>query len=550
MDLCKESLPLFYLALKATESGVAFLWDNYFPFQSEKERMPFLKEKECVSKPADPILSLPGHVISQKIKEGELKCEETIKAFITRINEVNPLLNAVVGDRFEEAIAEARYIDQVLDSDEPESDEEKTILLSKPLLGVPVTVKASFACKGLPHSAGLVDRRDAIATEDAIVVKNLREAGAIPIAVTNCSELCMWFETDNVLYGRTNNPYDTSKMAGGSSGGEGSIISAAGSVCGVGSDLAGSIRIPALFNGIFGHKPSARVVPNEGHMPGGDSETVKDFLVVGPMCRYADDLVPMLKAMAGPKAYELGLDEKVDLSHLKVYTVHESHFPLLTSSLANSELMERQTQVCSFLQERFGATVRDAPIESFQYSPFIWLAMLFHKNASSLSAQLQQNGKTTETIHPVVEIFKSFLGHSKYHWATMTMLGMASLHQSFPGALSKFVKKGTQMREEIQDLLGNDGVLLLPSYPHTARPHQRCLLAPLNFSFSGIFNVMSLPVTQCPLGLDRDGLPLGIQIVAGRNNDKLSLAVAKQLDREFGGWRKWCPGKLSDQMPN
>ena len=209
---------------------------------------------------------------------------------------------------------------------------------------------------------------------------------------------------------------------------------------------AGSIRIPAFFNGVCAHKPSPFVVSNEGHMPASNTDTAREYLVIGPMSRYADDLVPMLKAMAGSKAYELGLDEKVDLSYIKVYTVHELHFPLLTSTLVNSELMERQTEVCSFLEERFCATVRDAGIKSFQYSPFIWLAMLFHKNASSISAQLQQKGKKTETINSVVEILKSLLGYSKYHWATMSMLGIESLHQSFPGALSKFLKLGTQMR--------------------------------------------------------------------------------------------------------
>ena len=104
-------------------------------------KLVYVNQGICVPSPTDLILNLPGHVISQKIKERKLKCEETIRAFITRINEVSPLLNAVVGDRFEEAITESRYIDVVLDSDAPESDEEKTFLLIKPLLGVPVTVK-------------------------------------------------------------------------------------------------------------------------------------------------------------------------------------------------------------------------------------------------------------------------------------------------------------------------------------------------------------------------------------------------------------------------
>ena len=164
-----------------------------------------------------------------------MTCVEVIQAFIDRIHEVNPLINAVVADRFHEALEEARGIDKVLDSSE--LNDEKSVLMTKPLLGVPVTVKESLACKGFPHSAGLVDRKNTIATKNANVVENLLQAGAIPIAVTNCSELCMWWETANNVYGRTNNPYDTSKIAGGSSGGEGAIISAAGSVCGVGSDV-------------------------------------------------------------------------------------------------------------------------------------------------------------------------------------------------------------------------------------------------------------------------------------------------------------------------
>ena len=300
--------------------------------------------------------------------------------------------------------------------------------------------------------------------------------------------------------------------------------------------------MPAFFNGIFGHKPSPLVVPTEGHMPKSTSHTMKEFLGMGPMCRYADDLVPMLKAMAGPKARELGLDEEVDLSYLKIYTVHESHFPFLTSAPINPELMDKQKQICNFLEERFSVEVQEAGIKSFQYSPLIYIAMISYANIK-LRSQLEDDSKEKEAINPLVEIFKCLLGYSKYHWATLTVLGIEHLHNSYPGALAEFFKKGAEMREEIQNLLGDDGILVYPSYPHTALPHQRSSLAPFNISFPGIFNVMHLPVTQCPLGLDTNGLPLGIQIVAGKNNDKLSIAVAKQLEKEFGGWREWYPGR-------
>lgn len=307
----------------------------------------------------------------------------------------------------------------------------------------------------------------------------------------------------------------------------------------------GSVRIPAFFNGIFAHKPSPSIVPSDGHEPGASTVASSEFLGIGPMCRYADDLAPMLKAMAGPNAHELGLDEEVDLSYLKIYTVHQSHFPLLTSKLVDSELLERQKQVCNFLEEKFCATVRDAGIKSFKYSPLIWIAMCSFSN-DKLGTKLEDYRKETEKINPAVEIFKSLIGYSKYHWATMSVLLTESFHNSYPGAFWKFFEVGSHMREDIQDLLGNDGILLYPSYPHTALAHQRCSLAPMNFSFPGIFNVMHLPVTQCPLGLNSNGLPLGVQIVAGKNNDKLSIAVAKQLEKEFGGWKQWYPGKSSN----
>ena len=232
MGLIDVCLSIFSLVFKMLNL-VGILWE----IRLRISEYIFGKRGICIRPPTNHILYLPACVIARKIKQRELTCEETSKAFIERIYEVNPSLNAVVDDRFEEAIAEARYIDEVLDSDVLKYEQEKAALLSKPLLGVPVTIKESLACKGLSHSAGLLVRKDTTAAKDSDVVENLRKAGAIPIAVTNCSELCMWCETDNYLYGRTNNPYDTSKMAGGSSGGEGSIISAAGSVCGVGSDV-------------------------------------------------------------------------------------------------------------------------------------------------------------------------------------------------------------------------------------------------------------------------------------------------------------------------
>ena len=306
--------------------------------------------------------------------------------------------------------------------------------------------------------------------------------------------------------------------------------------------------MPAFFNGIFGHKPSPSIVPNEGHFPQGTSEAFNEYLVMGPLCRYADDLVPMLKAMAGPKACELRLDEDVDLSSLKVYTMHDMEYPFLTSPV-DPELFKAQKQVCTFLQERFGATIQDAHMTLFRYSPLIWSAMVLSAENNKLTSQFLQKESEAVSMNPFVEVFKYFLGYSKYHYVTLAVAGIEHLRHPLPNCLpdvsSNFVQMGAKLREQIQNLLGNDGILLYPSHPNTALSHHRPSLAPLNFSYTSIFNVLHVPVTQCPLGLDKNGLPLGIQIAAGRNNDRLSIAVARQLERQFGGWREWYPGKIS-----
>lgn len=145
----------------------------------------------------------------------------------------------------------------------------------------------------------MVCRQNVIASEDAEVIKRVKEAGAILLGITNVPEAAMWTESNNQLFGRTKNPYDIRRGAGGSSGGEGALIAAAGSVIGIGSDIGGSIRIPSIFNGIFGLKPSELTVPLKGSYPYPESEYREKMLNVGPMCRYAKDLPLFLRVIVG-----------------------------------------------------------------------------------------------------------------------------------------------------------------------------------------------------------------------------------------------------------
>ena len=188
-----------------------------------------------------------------------------MQAYVERMNLVQPYINAVVQHRGDEAIEEAKQYDKKIQHELAGNPPIDGIsVLSLPLLGVPFTVKDSISIKGLSLTAGLYARKGVVAEEDAAVVLNLRKAGAIPIAVTNVPEFLLWWDSCNNIYGRTNNPYDKSRIAGGSSGGEAALIAAAGTVCGMGTDIGGSIRIPAFCCGVFGHKPTPFIIPING----------------------------------------------------------------------------------------------------------------------------------------------------------------------------------------------------------------------------------------------------------------------------------------------
>lgn len=205
-----------------------------------------------------------------------------MKTFIERIQEVNPLINCVVDERFSDALKEAEEADKLIASG---TYTEEELAQKKPFLGVPISTKDCIQVKGMLNTSGLYYRKDFRATEDAPSIKQMREAGAIPFALTNTSEICMWWESSNCVHGRTNNPYDTNRIVGGSSGGEGCIQACAGSPFGIGSDIGGSIRMPAFFNGVFGLKPSKGVMRNDGQFPTPYTEEQDNMMSSGPLCR-------------------------------------------------------------------------------------------------------------------------------------------------------------------------------------------------------------------------------------------------------------------------
>src|SRR5579875_1230367 len=235
--------------------------------------------------------------LAAAIRRRELSAIDVVDAHIEVLERSRSRLNAVVADRFAEARRQAREIDQAINGAALRGVPLDANL--SPLTGVPCTGKESIALEHMPQGAGLLARRDHRPGRSATAVQRLVDAGAIPLGVTNTSELTLWIESENPLYGTTNNPYDPRRSAGGSSGGEGAAVGAGGVPFGLGSDIAGSIRLPSLFCGVFGHKPSAGLVPNTGMWPPARG-TAGRMLQPGPLARRAGDLMPLLRLIAGP----------------------------------------------------------------------------------------------------------------------------------------------------------------------------------------------------------------------------------------------------------
>ncbi|HUH02562.1 MAG TPA: amidase [Kofleriaceae bacterium] len=469
-------------------------------------------------------LSAPVTALAAAIRRREVSPLELVTEHIRRIEAVNPAVNALVRDRFERALDEARAAEERVTREAPGD--------LPPLLGVPCTIKEFLAVEGLHHTAGLLSRRDVVASSDATVVQRMKRAGAIILGVTNVPEGGMWMETHNKLYGRTKNPWRLSRTPGGSSGGEAALIAAGASPIGIGSDIAGSVRIPAAFCGIVAHKPTGRMVPNTGHW-GPDASGTAPFLTSGPMGRSIADLSLVLDVIAGPDGidaltvpWDLPAWNQADLSDVVVY-------PLETNGVMPvRESMRAQVRRAADVLERRGArrATLDAPL--LQQAFAIWATAMSDGAGSQSFAELLGDGPP---MRLGAELARTLVGRSRL---TLPALALALLEKAsalLPPRLAANVPKPAALQAELEHAIGPNGVILHPPYTRTAPRHGAALLTPFHFLCTGVFNLVEFPVTQVPTGFDDIGLPLGVQVAGRRGNDRLTLMVAAVLEEELGG---------------
>lgn len=470
------------------------------------------------------LVTQSGVQLASQIRTQEISSLEVVEAHIAQIKRVNPRINAMVRDRFEQARTEAQIADEQVRTG---NREELPIYH-----GVPCSIKECFSLQGMPNTGGLVARKGLTAATDAITVHRLRQAGAIPLGVTNLSELCMWMESANKVYGRTRNPYDPRRIVGGSSGGEAAIIAAGGAPFGLGSDIGGSIRMPAFFNGIFGHKPTGGLIPNTDQFPVAVNQALW-YMTTGPLARHAKDLWPLIKILAGPESsppasqLQLGNPTQVSIADLSIISVESNGLIKVHPDLLNAQRLVAQAL------ERFGAKVSKVTIPNLKHSPEIWATMLAAAGGPTFGTLL---GNGTP-VSPLKELIRWCIGGSDH---TFPAIGLAALEKLMPTGLHtrrKYMHLGYALRQELVDRIGPAGVMLYPSYPRPAPRHHVPLLHPIWWIYTAILNMMELPVTQVPLGLNGQGLPLGVQVAAVHGNDHYCVAVALALEQAFGGWR-------------
>ena len=474
--------------------------------------------------PAQGLTECSATDLARAIRTGETTSREVVEAHIARIEHMHERINAVVVDRFDAARAEADAVDSRIGATAYVDD-------LPPFLGVPCTIKESIAMAGMPNCAGLVSRNAMRSNENAPTVQRMIDAGAIPLGVTNTPELCLWIETENRQYGRTNNAYSANRTAGGSSGGEGAVVGSGGSPLGLGADIGGSIRIPAFFNGVFGLKPTPGLVPSTGQFPTTETEVAAKMLTIGPITRRAEDLIPMLRVIAGPDGVDpyvreatVGDPATVDLAATKILLSEETSFVPVSRELRAARLRAAEAL------EQAGAKIETVSLRSMRRALELYLAVLKLEAGVSVAALIVAEGSLKVGL-------RSALKRKGPHTRALRLLLMSEwMTGKMPqGSLRKAAAAREAFEREMQAAIG-DAVLLHPTHPRVAPRHGRTVGKPWLLTTTAVFNLAAVPVAQIPLGLNPRGLPLGVQAAAGPDRDHVAVAVALELERVFGGW--------------
>lgn len=455
--------------------------------------------------------------MAQKIREKKISPVELADAHLAKIERLNPKLNAFVHVDEDQVRREARAAEAAVMTGEALG----------PLHGVPISIKSSLDVAGLRCESGTRLRAAHVAERDAPLVGRLRQAGAIVLGVTNSPELLMAWETDNLLYGRTNSPWDVKRTPGGSSGGEAAAIAAGMSAGGVGSDGGGSIRVPAHFSGICGLKPTPGRIPATGHFPASAGPFAL-IGVVGPMARTVVDLKALFEVIEGPD------DGDTCAARVPLRWPSEEEARKLRIGYFEDDGRTPVTQEIRTAVRAAATALRDA---GFQIEPFrpegLEEARVLWKKFFIVAGGMLIRPMFRGREHELSPMLKQFLEWS----AAEPQLTGDTLLAAWIGRDLLRARFLAQMRK-FPILLCPAAAI--PAFRHGERSWKiegKTVEYLDAWSYTEWFNLLGNPGAVVPVSQSTEGLPIGVQIVGRPWEEEQVLAVAAALEKGCSAWR-------------
>jgi amidase len=469
--------------------------------------------------------------LSAALAAKKVSAVELAQEAIGRIERHDARINAICVRDFTRALDAARAADTALARGE-----------IKPLLGIPVTVKESYNIAGLPTTWGFPAQKDFVPPQDALSISRVKAAGGVILGKTNVPVGLGDWQSYNELYGTTNNPFDLGRTPGGSSGGSSAALAAGYGALSLGSDIGGSLRVPAFHCGVYAHKPTYALAPSRGHTPPPMPALPfdRDLSVIGPMARSAADLALLLDVIAGPDPLEAGIAYKLALPPPRHDALKDFRVLLIDTDpvMPTAKTVRAAIEQLATNLGKAGVTVtRHSPLlPDFAASSRLYVRMLMSFLAASFPPD----------VYAGAQAAAAKLSPDDISLAAEGSRGIALSHRDW-----LFADGGrARLRAQWRELFGSFDAVICPVMPTPAFPHDhsteqgtrrididgRDYAYRDQFAWAGIATLPGLPATAIPIGLSAQGLPVGVQIVGPWLEDRTPLRLAELIEHEFGGF--------------
>jgi len=470
----------------------------------------------------DELYFAPAHKLLSMLLAREVSSTELTRAFYERIGKVNPRLNAIV------TLCEERALREAAESDRRLSAKNGI----RPLEGLPITIKECISTEGVRSTDGMKILEHNVPERDAPTVARYRQAGAVMIGKTNIPEMAMDYDCENPVFGATSNPWNPGRVPGGSSGGEAAALAAGFCALGLGSDYGGSIRVPSHFSGVVGLKPSWGTIPGSGHLfgpfdafaPG--PPPVASMATIGPMARYVDDLTLAYNILRGPdpsSPYTVPSNE----ARPETVDIKQVRCALFTNGGGVPVSNEIRAAV-----ERAAKALQKAGVEVEEATPPIQRARELWWLYATADGGRPLNEAMGDKVSLSRPRLRQFLFQPQPGKSAAEFFGIAIQRDVFRIELAKFM-------ERYPIIIG--APFCVTAFEHGAMEvdidGSKCPLFEANWPALWV-NCAGLPGAVVSGGRDKDGLPIGVQVVGRAFGEETVLAIAKALEQELGGFQR------------